>query len=511
MGGGAGGGGGGASGKLKKAVRKLLGHTWLSFCRRDQQNMVIDSCAAVSPVCRDSSNSSSLENENISSEIIVQGVSHSSPSSEKNLCAICLDPLSYISGGNLSQPVFTAQCSHAFHFACITSNIRHGSVTCPICRAHWTQLPRNVNTRCLLHNKLDPAPQILSNSIANIPGRRDALLPSIRYNDDDPIVPDYASNQSRLHLSLHPNLNVCPHEASGSVPCPRISEILPSHGEYPYAISPRNRAYLCVKLLHQPGIDLVLVASSNGPHLRLMKQAMALTVFSLRPTDRLAIITYSSGAARAFPLRRMTSYSKRAALQVIDNLFYAGQADPIDGIRKGVKILEDRLHKNQRSCILHLTDAPSRSFHWIDPDQFPVPVHRFHIRDGFNSPDSIFSHRFEEFLAGMLGGGVEDVQLRIGEMGIVVSIEELRGGEERRVPVFVGESGKVSVAYIYKDDESIKSGEVVVGIGDKGEISECWNECLIGGRISSVENWSYHDPSMARRWSKHLHGYRLYP
>lgn len=59
---------------------------------------------------------------------------------------------------------------------------------------------------------------------------------------------------------------------------------------------------------------------------------MSLVVFSHR-----SIVTYSSEAAQVFPLRRMTSYGKRTALQVIDRLFYAGQADPIEGLKKGVK------------------------------------------------------------------------------------------------------------------------------------------------------------------------------
>lgn len=94
---------------------------------------------------------------------------------------------------------------------------------------------------------------------------------------------------------------------------------------------PAYRECLSVRLAHQPAIDLVLVACPNGPHLRLIKQSMALVVFSLRPIDRLAVVTYSSAAARVFPLRRMTSYGKRAALQVIDRLFYMGQADPVEG------------------------------------------------------------------------------------------------------------------------------------------------------------------------------------
>jgi hypothetical protein len=95
---------------------------------------------------------------------------------------------------------------------------------------------------------------------------------------------------------------------------------------------------------------------------------MALVVFSLRPFDRLTIVTYSSAAARAFPLRRMTSYRKRTALQVIDRLFYMGQADPFEGLKKGIKILEDHVHKNPQSSILHLFDSPTRPY-WKCPFQ----------------------------------------------------------------------------------------------------------------------------------------------
>jgi hypothetical protein len=87
---------------------------------------------------------------------------------------------------------------------------------------------------------------------------------------------------------------------------------------------PQIELFLSVKLTHQQATDLVLVANPNGPHLRLLKQSIALVVFSLRPIDRLAIVTYSSDAARAFPLRRMTSYGKRTALLVIDRSILYG-------------------------------------------------------------------------------------------------------------------------------------------------------------------------------------------
>lgn len=278
--------------------------------------------------------------------------------------------------------------------------------------------------------------------------------------------------------------------------------------------SPRNGAYLRVKLSHQPATDLVLVANPNGPHLRLMKQAMALVVFSLRPIDRLAIVTYSSAAARVFPLRRMTSYGKRTALQVIDRLFYIGQADPMEGLKKGVKILEDRVHKNTQSCILHLTDSPSRSYHEFD-FEVGVMIHRFHVGFGFGASNGFVMHQFEEFLARTLGGAVRDIQMRIGESTRIVRIDELRGGEERNVPIFVADYGAMSVEYSYREGgegECVRRGEVRVGIervkGDGSENGD-GDGVGIGGRMSSAENWDYHDPFMARRWAKHLHAYRL--
>ncbi|KAL0328698.1 UNVERIFIED_CONTAM: putative E3 ubiquitin-protein ligase EDA40 [Sesamum calycinum] len=499
-----GGGGGGAAWKVKKAAKKIFVPTCAcaAFCRKQQTHILHNSTVS----CDSASNSSQLQTQksNISCKNISSGTETTSPSSSnKNLCAICLDPLDYSSGGSTGQALFTAQCSHAFHFACILSNVRHGSLTCPICRAHWTQLPRSLSTWSSLRSKTDPVLQILDDSIANLRVHRRSFFSSARYDDDDPVEPGQAcEDQPRLHLSLQ------------SVPFGSSSmEESPQYVPTPLLCSLYNRAYLLVKLADQPATDVVLVASPNGPHLRLMKHAMALVVFSLRSMDRLAIVTYSSAAARVFPLRRMTSYGKRSALQVIDHLFYTGQADAMQGLKKGVKILSDRVHKNPDSRILHLTDAPSPSYHWFNPE-VPVTIHRFHVGSGFGTSNRFIMHEFEEFLTRTLGGGIEDVQLRVREDKMVVRIGELRGGEERNIPLYTGESGRVCVDYRYRDGrdgECIRTGKIVLGLRTKGDRRENREGTTIGGRVSCAENWDYHDPFMARRWAKHLRGgYRLY-
>nr|XP_033511799.1 E3 ubiquitin-protein ligase WAV3-like isoform X2 [Nicotiana tomentosiformis] len=480
------------SGKLKKAAKKILVQTCGSFrCKYPQS----------SPHVADDDN-----NNNTSvfafPELLKNHTSVIKPSqfdsttntpSNKNFCPICLDPLTYSCDSSPGQAIFTAQCSHAFHFACISSNIRHGNVTCPVCRAHWTQLPRTLKMHYSAHNnQADPILQILDESIATSRVHRRSFLRSARYDDDDPIEPDRTSDLHRLHLSLSP----ITHES----------------GQIPIVSTSSRRAYLCLKLAHQPATDLVLVASPNGPHLRLMKQAMALVVFSLRPIDRLAIVTYSSAAARIFPLKCMTSYGKRTALQVIDRLFYMGQADPVEGLKKGVKILRERTHQNPHSFILHLSDNPTRSFHGFHLE-LPITIHKFHVGFGFGTSNGFVMHEFERFLAKILGGAVREIALRIGQDSRIMRIGELRGGEVRRIPLLLEELDQVHVVYTYIDcmmDDSVKTGEIVVRIGDRKELTDAVDTVeTIDGRSSSVESWEYHDPFMARRWAKRLHGYRI--
>ncbi|KAK3009540.1 hypothetical protein RJ639_014640 [Escallonia herrerae] len=504
--------------KLKRAMRKLVEACGCGGSRRRQANVIDDP-----PVLLGTTTIMSGSTSNPPSSDVKMGAQADSPTttSSKNLCTICLDPLSYSTGTNPGQAIFTAQCSHAFHFACISSNVRHGGITCPICRAQWTQLPRNLNTLHSFHgNQSDPILQILDDSIATFRVHRRSFLRSAHYDDDDPIEPDRTMLHSCLHLSLlpvqvtHPSFPLRSNQTSHLCRISSRNHVNPPSyllAESPYHSVPLNKAYLCVTLAHQPATDLVLVASPNGPHLRLIKQSMALVVFSLRPIDRLAIVTYSSAAARVFPLRRMTSYGKRTALQVIDRLFYMGQADPTEGLKKGVKILGDRTHENQRSCILHLSDSPTRSYHGFDLEA-PIPVHRFHVGYGYGTSNGFVMHEFEEFLTRVLGGAIRDLQLRIGEDARIVRLRDLRGDDERRILINMADSEHVCVDYSYVEgdiDECIRTGRITVSFGDKsGRSVGTETVASVGGRTSSVEGWDYHDPYMARRWAKHLHGYR---
>ncbi|GFS30891.1 zinc finger (C3HC4-type RING finger) family protein [Actinidia rufa] len=55
----------------------------------------------------------------------------------KRMCAICLTNMKPGDG----HAIFTGECSHSFHFHCITSKVKHGNQICPICRAKWKEIP----------------------------------------------------------------------------------------------------------------------------------------------------------------------------------------------------------------------------------------------------------------------------------------------------------------------------------------------------------------------------------
>ncbi|CAH8388820.1 unnamed protein product [Eruca vesicaria subsp. sativa] len=447
------------------------------------------------------------------------------------LCAICLEPLSHCDDNSPSEATFTGQCSHSFHYSCIASNVRHGSVTCPVCRAHWTHLPAPSFPHFSERQQDDSVLRILDDSIATSRVQRRSLLRSARYNDDDPISPPHSTTSyPRLDFSLIP-LTVAPNLMS--YPCcfqPLQGAYSPlqmcrgfdtSQSHLTSSLGTRN-AYLSVKLKDPQPIDLVLVASPSGPHSRLLKQAMILVTSSLRPVDRLSIVTYSCVAARVFALRRMTSCGKRAALRVIDRLFYTGQADPSQGILKGIKVLKDRTYKNPQCSVLHISSSPISSYYPNSVMHRGVMVHRFHVGFGTETWNGFVFHKLEEFLENVLGGVASDIQLRIGMEGKIVRVGELRGGEERQVLLDLGGHVNVHLCYSYvegdsnecirrrgettlslvEDKEGIESDDCYESGGGRGEDYVCSNSVR---RSINAGAWDYYDPFMARRWAKRLH------
>lgn len=319
--------------------------------------------------------------------------------------------------------IFTAECSHTFHFPCIVK--KHPMVTCPVCNTRWKEIP------------------VLSIKTENN-NRRNLKV----YNDDEPLMsPTSLSRfnpipESENEQEEEDNINT---EFQGfnvnplpNLPIRRNLEIslLPEA-----AIVAANRnyeTYVVVLKLKPPHLlrpprraptDLVAVldvgAAMSGNKLRLMKNSMRQLISSLRPTDRLSIVAFSAGSKRLLPLRRMTGGGQRSARRIVDALAAIDQArenSPVksDAVKKAAKVLEDRREKNSMASIIVLSDIHDAragdsiyKHSLVSTTRLPhleVPVHAVKLRDSSHAPSD---DALAKLMRGLLRVVAQDVRIQL--------------------------------------------------------------------------------------------------
>ncbi|KAH9288086.1 hypothetical protein KI387_032203 [Taxus chinensis] len=118
--------------------------------------------------------------------------------SSRRTCAICLDAMKPGHG----HALFTAECSHTFHFPCIASNVKHGNRVCPVCRAKWKEVPfqgpplEPFRSRSRINPVDWPQHESWTTVLHRLPPPRPPLPQSARhviepnvFNDDEPLEP----------------------------------------------------------------------------------------------------------------------------------------------------------------------------------------------------------------------------------------------------------------------------------------------------------------------------------
>ncbi|CAL9155391.1 unnamed protein product [Musa hybrid cultivar] len=129
-------------------------------------------------------------------------------------CQLCWQSLKR----SQETPVFTAECSHAFHFPCIAAHVRnHSSLACPVCSATWRQaqlfsaLHSREKDAVLEHGPAgesenrNPNGRTFGGSDKNTCKGRERQLGQHRlaaaatavkvYDDDEPLLAAYKTNQ----------------------------------------------------------------------------------------------------------------------------------------------------------------------------------------------------------------------------------------------------------------------------------------------------------------------------
>ncbi|KAG2299900.1 hypothetical protein Bca4012_011471 [Brassica carinata] len=413
-------------------------------------------------------------------------------SSSKKTCAICLTAMKAGQG----HAIFTAECSHSFHFHCITTNVQHGNQICPVCRAKWNEVPlqsSNAKSKPIVRPRDDAwmtIPPRRSSQNQSSP-RPDRLRPVSTIFNNEPAV---FNDDEALELQDHPAESSKPQGGgvSGKLEVktyPEISEVVRSVSFKDFSVLINLKAppvSSSSSSSSRAPVDLVTVldvsGSMAGTKLALLKRAMGFVIQNLGPFDRLSVISFSSTARRNFPLRLMTETGKQEALQAVNSLVSNGGTNIAEGLKKGAKVLVDRRFKNSVSSIVLLSDgqdtynmtSPTGSktkgtdYKTLLPKEVNrIPVHAFGFGAdhdaslmhsiaensggtfSFIESETVIQDAFAQCIGGLLSVMVQELCVKIECVHPSLKIGSVKAGSYRFDP----RTGSIAVGDLYAEEE----------------------------------------------------------
>lgn len=365
-------------------------------------------------------------------------------------CGLCLQSVKRGRG----IAIFTAECSHGFHFPCIAGHVKKlGSLACPICGTMWKQIPLlSVNDQNQKQNQFAEEEERTREKLATTLigdadekkkksklSKQHSFRPDLKvYDDDEPLasltpkarfnpIPESDENCDGdsigefqgFHIDRCSNNPVDIHARDVEVRLlPEAAVVSASRSHETYAIVLKAKAPVMApeKKQGRAPIDLVTVVDVSGKmsseKLQMMKRAMRLIISSLSSSDRLSIVAFSSYSKRLLPLRRMTTTGQRAARRIVEAMVVLeGSSSSNDAVKKAAKVLEDRREKNTVATIVLLSnvaDQPSCvSSTRYSQSHLDVAVHTLKLA-------VIDDHAFAKSIGSLLNVAVQDLQLQLG-------------------------------------------------------------------------------------------------
>lgn len=420
--------------------------------------------------------------------------------SPKKTCTICFENLKTGKG----QAIFTAECSHSFHFNCIANNVKHGSKLCPVCRAEWNEVPFQAPSDPQ-RGRARVSPFLPSHEDFNgltlppqSPPESESQLEPLHFSDDEPLLATITAD------ATSPTSPSCPQavtvKAFLEFPAISASTSVPK-----FAVLVGVRApplHENVRRLERAPVDLVTLldvsGSMHGSKLSLLKRAVCFVIQNLGPSDRLSIVTFSSVARRIFPLRRMSDGGREDAILATNSLIASGSTNIVEGLKKGVRVLEERRERNPVSSIILLSDGKdthnahqNRQKHigylnllpssicpinrgagsGNEPRQQTIPVHTFGfgsdhdstaMHDISNASGGTFSFiesvvlvqdAFARCIGGLLSVVAQELRVKLKSISEGVNIGSIASGRYFSEVSNQGKDGLIDIGDLYADEE----------------------------------------------------------
>ncbi|CAO2828723.1 unnamed protein product [Amaranthus hypochondriacus] len=327
--------------------------------------------------------------------------------SKLNRCGVCLHDVKTGQG----TAIFTAECSHTFHFPCISdlaANSNGVILSCPLCGSQWKETPYLAATqkskpikKSLIDLKLYDDDETLVTHASSI--QFNAIPESEEENDPDedefpgffPIPP-----QPKIPVNFNNGVQVKISPDSAVIAVGRSYET--------YAMLLTITAPPYPETILRPPVDIVVVLdigfTMNTKKLNSLKRSIKGMISSLSSNDRLSMVAFSSTSKRLLPLKRMTLSGRRTARRTIDAINIVsseGKYSRNDAFKKAIKVIQDRKEKNPSASIIFMDgqdeERENRGGSIISSTRFSeLPVHTFKINEDF--PEEEFVKSVNNFL-----------------------------------------------------------------------------------------------------------------
>ncbi|KAI4965417.1 hypothetical protein ZWY2020_054647 [Hordeum vulgare] len=409
--------------------------------------------------------------------------------SNSSTCGICNGDMRR--GGGASASGFTTDCSHQFHYRCVSGSLASSRQACPLCSARCRDLPSFRSSKS--KSSTPSQPPHASRAPAQ-PFFR-PMEPRV-FDDDDPVVraprplgdrhqgaaSATSSGSLAVALSTH-----CSTRLARTRPKLRRARARQSSGD-------RWRRHRRTPPRARAPIDLVTVLDVSGSmvsKLALLKQAMGFVVDSLGPADRLCVVSFSSGASRLMRLARMSESDggKDLAKRAVQSLAASGGTNIGAALRKAAKVLDDRLHRNAVASVILLSDGqdtytvPKRgrdanydalvppSFMYTGAGDRSAPVHTFGFGTdhdaaamhtiaeatggtfSFIENETDIQDAFAQCIGGLLSVAVQELRVDISCPQSGVRVRSVNSGCYKSHVDVDGRSASIDVGELYADEE----------------------------------------------------------
>ncbi|XP_077217190.1 E3 ubiquitin-protein ligase WAV3-like [Tasmannia lanceolata] len=403
----------------------------------------------------------------------------------KSNCGICLERVKMGQG----TAIFTAECSHAFHFPCIADYIKkEKTLVCPVCHFCWQEVPL-----LSIHKHKKP----IEEQNPEIENQEQAKMKEIKtgetrfYDDDEPLlsptgrfnpIPEENEEEIQEFQGFNPVNQSVPLKSEDKInggdlmkvsarllPEAAVVSVGRSHESFAVALRVRAPNVIGLVRLLDPArrapIDLVTVLDLSVP-IDMLKHAMRLVISALGSADRLSIVAFSASAKRLLQLRRMSAQGRLTARRIIDRLGSSQGSCVTHALKKATKVLEDRRERNPGASIMLLSDGqdekvsnnqnnlrhPSSHVPWTRFVHLEIPIHED-------------EDKFAKFFSGLLSVFVQDLRLQLRFSSGEISAVYYWNGR----PTNIGSSSNsIRLGDLYADEERELLVELRVPMGSIG-------------------------------------------